>query len=82
MPEIRCVNCSEGWDVEYVLHKASQEFQRKGSLIYACPSCEGKKIELTAKQIWICNQTRNIGERFQGDIYGAAEAFEHLENVM
>lgn len=82
MPEIHCLNCGEGWDVDYVLNKTQRDFQRKRSLIYSCPSCEGKKTELTAKQIWICNQTQNIGERFQSDVFGAAEAFAHLENVM
>ena len=41
--DMKCANCGEPWDMDYVLHEAPEDFKRKGSRITACPACKGDK---------------------------------------
>lgn len=44
--DVICFNCAEPWDIHTVLHDEPEGFERKGCLIRACPSCQGKPRNL------------------------------------
>ena len=47
--DVICTCCGEPWDVYHVLHEERDGFNRKGTLITACPCCHGRQPnDLTA----------------------------------
>ena len=82
MSHLYCINCSQEWDIDYVLNQAPEQFVREGAMIQVCPACNGKKVALSEQEQHVCNLARMLAEQFGSDVYAAAETMEHLDSMM
>jgi len=78
--DIICVNCGEPWDTDYVLHEATNDFERKGGVIKKCPACpkDGSQPKLSDESKARLEIIESLGEVLGDDIDGLAAELEDL----
>jgi hypothetical protein len=75
--DLICVNCGEPWDMDHVLHDASEDFVRKGGVITRCPCCpKTGKPKLDDKTRMKLEAAAEIGEILGDDVDGLAAMLE------
>jgi len=74
--DLVCTRCGEPWHVDYVLHEEPEDFERKGGLIYRCPTCPKGKPKLSPERREELAAVREVGELLGSDVDGFAAMLE------
>ncbi len=78
--DVLCVCCGEPWDVEYVLHEATDEFDREGALIRGCPCYHGTQPEgMTEERRSMLRVAAAAAELLGDDVEGLAALVDDLK---
>ena len=79
--DLICSRCGEPWDLDYVLHEAPDEFDRRGGLIRACPCCHGEEPEtMPAEKREKLAAVATVAELLGDDVDGLAALLEDFED--
>jgi hypothetical protein len=79
--DILCAKCGEPWDLYTVLHDDPENFERRGSLILACPSCNGKRPKMSHEREEFLRQVAQLAQLCGTDIDGFAGMLEDFGMV-
>lgn len=74
--DLKCTNCLEPWDIDYVLHEAPLDFKRNHGDITACPACKGKAVTLSDKEQFQSEAISALADILGDDIDGLASSIE------
>ena len=79
--DIYCLNCGEPWDIfEVNDDKESFSFSEPSTgKITACPSCQGKTVDLSPKQKAKLESVAAIADLLGDDVDGLASMLEDME---
>jgi len=75
--DLVCTRCGEPWSIDHVLHEEPESFERKGGVIFRCPSCP-KYVYHNDRQRHRLKLIRELGELCGNDIDGFAATLEDL----
>ena len=79
--DVLCAKCGEPWDLDTVLHEQPEDFERRGSLILACPCCNGKRPEMTPQRQAFLRQVSILAQMCGTDVDGFAAMLEDFGMV-
>ena len=79
--DIYCLNCGEPWDIfEVNDDKESFSFSEANTgKINACPSCQGKAVELSQKQKFNLEAKSLMADLLGEDVDGLASMLDDME---
>lgn len=77
-----CLTCGEPWDVDYVLHDAPADFERRGCRITRCPSCASRLPTLTEAYRERLRELAEVATLHGSDVDGFAAFLEDFAGAM
>lgn len=80
--DLICLTCGEPWELDYVLHDAPADFERKGCCITRCPACAKRLPTLNKRYRKKLNELTEAAELHGNDFDGFAAFLEDFRAVL